>query len=87
MERAHIEEVDGDRVHPDAVIFRFGYCLTAHTAQGGEWPRVFIDQNELECYAAMMWHREMPEGASKWAYTAMTRAREQLVFVKNVQFI
>src|SRR5262249_12038808 len=35
---AHLEEMDGDRIAPDAIPFRMGYCLTAHTAQGGEWP-------------------------------------------------
>ena len=36
--RVHLEELDGDCIDPRAIPFRFGYCLTVHTAQGGNGP-------------------------------------------------
>jgi exodeoxyribonuclease-5 len=49
--RVYLEELDGPRQPPDTIAFRFGYALTAHTAQGGEWPTVYIDKQELFAFA------------------------------------
>ena len=38
----HLEELGGENVDPLAIPLRFGYCFTPHTAQGGEWPTVYI---------------------------------------------
>ncbi|MCX7817860.1 MAG: AAA family ATPase [Kiritimatiellae bacterium] len=53
-----------------ALRVKYAYALTAHKAQGGEWPRVLVDM-------ATVWH---PATATwfRWAYTAVTRAREEL---------
>jgi hypothetical protein len=32
----HMEELDGNNIELDCIPFRFGYAITAHTAQGGE---------------------------------------------------
>jgi superfamily I DNA/RNA helicase len=53
----------------------FGYVLTCHKAQGGEWDKVYLDIPKNLSYR--------PDNtAYQWLYTAMTRAKEQL-FVKD----
>jgi hypothetical protein len=54
----------------NAVMLKFGYAITCHKAQGGEWPTVFIDfsgRNQLNAVSL------------RWMYTALTRARERVV--------
>lgn len=54
----------------DVGLFDFGYCLTTHKAQGSEWGRVLVlDQ------VAPTW------SASRWRYTAATRAASELTWV------
>lgn len=49
--------------------FDFAYCLTAHTAQGSEWDNVIVfDQRNI-----------MRSDADRWFYTAVTRAKQNLV--------
>ena len=49
----------------------FGYAITCHKAQGGEWDHVFLDiPRNLTLNAT--------KSAYQWVYTAMTRARHQL---------
>lgn len=52
----------------------FGYALTCHKAQGGEWDHVFLD---IPSYLA---RREKPQ-VYQWVYTAITRARKELYIV------
>jgi ATP-dependent exoDNAse (exonuclease V) alpha subunit len=53
--------------------FDFGYALTCHKAQGSEYDRVLvIDESSV-----------FREHASRWLYTAATRAKEQLVVVRD----
>ena len=51
-----------------APIVTYGYAITGHKAQGGEWKEVWID-----CRYA---HNKMTEGYFRWMYTAVTRARK-----------
>jgi len=52
--------------------FTYGYALTAHKAQGSEWPRVYIvDESEIA-----------RGDAARWLYTAITRASEKLLLVQ-----
>ena len=59
----------------NALQVKFGYALTCHKTQGGQWPTVFLDAPYI------------PEGESlqtsdlRWFYTAVTRAQEKLYFV------
>ncbi|MBO4574616.1 MAG: AAA family ATPase [Bacteroidales bacterium] len=59
----------------NALQVKFGYALTCHKTQGGQWPSVFIDAPFV------------PEGETlqisdlRWFYTAVTRAQKQLYFV------
>ncbi len=65
----------------NALQVKFGYAMTCHKSQGGQWETVFIEQPYL------------PEGESvsyyRWLYTAMTRAREKLYLIgfKNDSFL
>lgn len=83
----HMEETDGPNIDPEALLFRYGYCLTAHTAQGGEWPTVYISKPDLMAQA-----RKKQAGADdehalrQWAYTAMTRAKTTLGFLRKHDF-
>lgn len=54
----------------------YGYAVTCHKAQGGEWNEVFVDiprNLTLNAQAA----------AYQWIYTAVTRAKEQLHVVND----
>ena len=82
----HLEEIHSENIDPEAILFRFGYCLTAHTAQGGEWPTVYISTPDLFAHSK----RNPQEGAEddfrRWAYTAMTRAKQTLGFLRKHDF-
>lgn len=58
----------------NALFVKFGYALTCHKAQGGEWQKVYISlnrpQNDLKTKAGF-----------SWSYTALTRARDQAYIV------
>jgi exodeoxyribonuclease V len=51
-------------------LFDFGYCITAHKAQGSEAKRVIVFEERMFNYTDDMWAR--------WLYTAVTRAKEEL---------
>ena len=55
---------------------KYGYAVTCHKAQGGEWNHVYLFL-EKSMYA--MPHPEL----LKWWYTAVTRAREKLHLANN----
>lgn len=58
----------------NALQVKYGYAVTCHKAQGGQWKRVFIDQGFV-----------MADGFTvdyyRWLYTAFTRAAERLYLV------
>lgn len=58
-------------------IFQLGYALSVHKSQGSEWRRVFLLFHKNH---SMMLSREL-------LYTAMTRAREELVIVSRPELI
>lgn len=63
-----------------ALQVKFGYAITCHKAQGGQWPAVFVDQGYLT--ADML-----GTGYIRWLYTAITRASEKLYLVNfNEEF-
>lgn len=53
-------------------LFQRGWCLTAHKAQGSEWPRVVIYGDGFGT----------SEERAAWRYTTATRAREVLFWVR-----
>jgi tRNA A37 threonylcarbamoyladenosine biosynthesis protein TsaE len=55
----------------NAVPVKFGYAITCHKAQGGEWKRVYANICTMPNHAKTAEH-------FRWVYTAMTRASETL---------
>lgn len=56
----------------NALRAKFGYVVTCHKAQGGEWDHVFLNLSEtIERYLG-------PEQRLRWLYTAVTRAKNFL---------
>ncbi len=58
----------------NALQVKYGYALTCHKAQGGQWQNVFVDMAVLN-----------PDGVGvdfyRWFYTAMTRATGHLYLI------
>lgn len=58
----------------NALYVRFGYAMTCHKAQGGEWENVFINldrpRNDLKTINGF-----------KWFYTALTRAKKNVYLI------
>ena len=54
----------------NALHVRYGYAVTCHKSQGGEWPHVFVD-------CAWTGPRSSAD-YFRWLYTAVTRARQKL---------
>ena len=53
---------------------KYGYAVTCHKAQGGEWENVFIDFSNSRGYNNQSYFR--------WAYTALTRSSKKVFAVK-----
>lgn len=61
----------------NALKIKFGYSITCHKSQGGEWEKVFID------YSGRVSLKTEP---LKWCYTATTRARESVICLNAPNF-
>lgn len=57
----------------NALQAKYGYAITCHKSQGGEWKNAFVD---FKVYMGIM-----NMGFFRWAYTAMTRAKENLYVI------
>jgi len=68
----------------NCLLMKYGYAVTCHKAQGGEWDNVFTvwdHENEkgFDCFNDKQLRRSKDnEGFYRWAYTAVTRASKQL---------
>jgi ATP-dependent exoDNAse (exonuclease V) alpha subunit len=65
----------------NALRCSYGYAVTCHKAQGGEWNNVYID-----LIGARNITRNPIKEAYQWMYTAVTRAKDK-VFLKDDFFI
>lgn len=54
------------------MLFDYGYCITCHKAEGGEWDKVLV-------FAEYMKGTDF----QRWLYTASTRAKKKLIIVSN----
>lgn len=54
----------------NALRVKYGYAITCHKAQGGEWDTVFVDFDSRV---------RLSDGDLRWSYTAITRASNCLV--------
>jgi exodeoxyribonuclease-5 len=65
-----------DREYRGVDLLDYGYCLTAHKAQGSEWPRVVvIDETDSPGFELMAGEMPPPEFKRRWMYTAVSRAK------------
>ena len=55
----------------NALRAKFGYVITCHKAQGGEWPQVFLNIQKSV-------YVQRDNALYRWFYTALTRASERL---------
>ncbi|MDX1349793.1 MAG: AAA family ATPase [Putridiphycobacter sp.] len=62
--------------HPyfQALQVKFGYAVTGHKSQGGQWDCVFVD---LGYFVEDMWD----EGMMRWLYTVVTRAKDKVYLI------
>ena len=58
----------------NAMQVKFGYAVTCHKAQGGQWSAVFVDK-------MLFGDEEISRDLLRWLYTAITRATERLYLV------
>lgn len=60
----------------NALQVKYGYCVTCHKAQGGQWKHVYVDLGGLP--------PDFSESEFfRWLYTAMTRATERIYFINS----
>ena len=71
--RKRMEEIRKNPYY-NALQVKYGYAITCHKAQGGEWKRVFIDQGYIS-------EEMINPDYYRWLYTAFTRASEKLHLV------
>ena len=67
----------------NALQVKFGYALTCHKTQGGQWPTVFLDAPffpDVETHGCA----SLQVSDLRWFYTAVTRAQKQLYFVNFI---
>lgn len=62
----------------NSVICKYGYAMTCHKAQGGEWDNIFVDMCRFGGTAN--------EDYFRWAYTAITRASKKLWHYRSPDF-
>ena len=60
--------------HYNALQIKYGYAVTCHKAQGGQWTHVYIDQG-------YMTDDMLTPDYLHWLYTALTRATEKVFLV------
>ena len=58
----------------NALQVKYGYCVTCHKAQGGQWKHVYIDMGGIS-------QDVEPSDFYRWLYTAITRATEKIFFL------
>lgn len=62
----------------NAVICKYGYAITCHKAQGGEWKNVFVDMARDQ--------GKQNSDFFRWAYTAVTRSNSKLWIANAPKF-
>lgn len=71
--RDRMKAVKEDRYF-NALQVKYGYAVTCHKAQGGQWQRVFVDQGYVT-------EDMLGPDYFRWLYTAITRATETVYLV------
>lgn len=58
----------------NALLVKYGYAVTCHKAQGGEWKNVFLDLGYVN-------RSHMGDNFYRWLYTSITRSSQMLYLV------
>lgn len=58
----------------NALQVKYGYAITCHKAQGGEWKNVFLDLGYIQ-------QSYMGDNFYRWLYTSVTRSSQKLYLV------
>ena len=61
----------------NAIRAKYGYAVTGHKCQGGEWGKVFVDYTD---------RTGLDDDSLRWSYTATTRAQRTL-YITNLPHI
>jgi hypothetical protein len=62
----------------NAMQCKYGYAITCHKAQGGEWDYAFVDLQATT--------KTLSKGFFRWAYTGITRAKAHLYMLNEKRF-
>lgn len=65
----------------NSIRSRYGYAVTCHKAQGGEWQNVYI------VFEKSLWHPNNIKNKFRWVYTALTRTQTNLYLLDNIAII
>lgn len=72
-----------DREYADLDLLDFGYCLTAHKAQGSEFSNVaVIDETDSPGFQFIAGSTPLPEFKRRWLYTEIARAKQQVTVMR-----
>jgi len=63
----------------NALQTKYGYAITCHKAQGGEWKKAFVD---FDVSLGLL-----TESFYRWAYTAVTRSIQELIAIDAKQYV
>lgn len=58
----------------NALQAKYGYCVTCHKAQGGQWKHVYIDMTGIK-------EENVNDDFYRWLYTALTRATGRVFLI------
>lgn len=58
----------------NALQAKYGYCVTCHKAQGGQWKHVYIDMTGIK-------EENVNDDFYRWLYTALTRATDHVFLI------
>jgi hypothetical protein len=76
----------------NCLLIKYGYAVTCHKAQGGEWDNVFIvwdhdNKENFDCFVDLQLKAgKSNQGFYRWAYTAVTRASKKLFAINPPYF-
>lgn len=73
-----LKEVLKNDSYFNALRIKFGYAVTCHKAQGGEWKNTFVDCKTSMGYFNASYYR--------WLYTAITRAETKLFTIREPHY-
>jgi exodeoxyribonuclease-5 len=79
----HVKVDPRDNEYEGLGCFDYGYALTCHKAQGSEWAKVVvIDETNSFGFRKIIGDLDFEEFRQRWLYTAVTRAKADVVIME-----